>query len=856
MLRPLISLGLVFTVAAPAADIVVVPENTRIPPGETITFEFGNVPQHHTTVTLEVSARMDFRAPSGSTMFMRMKLNGRAVKAAKSRTVLRLTNRPLISPVAPNLPSTWCDGDHWRLLYAPNFEVASTRTFYIDDPYTYVLDVTDLINPASENRLEITNTASKHNRVFADGGGSIVVKTAVVHTRAGESPTMAAGADIRPVINNGQPAAGPASYRGTLHPGGGFTVTVGDTVWAFSTAMSYPNAGLNRLAPAAEADRSGQPDWRVSVEPAAGGGTVSAAGPDYTLRRTVRFTPRKVAISDTIANAHADAPLGLLVRHDLGLGDKPSAQVRIAGNPDPSIDDYHAPGNPSVHVALGDAGLGMICEDTVFRNQARLFFQSDPPRAGMRTDMLYLPPGGSYTLEWSVVPVASRDYYDFVNLVREDWGSNMTVEGPWTFFDPDTIIATPIADLRAHFDRLGINYACYCGGWVDRKHDKKRIGFGTGVMDPYWSDFRGRLRDATAKLREARAGIKVLVYYDTQRDTSDGGEERFRDSWLTGKNGGQLTTNWGGVYSLTRSVVATVDNSFGKAMLGLVDRYLDDMDVDGLYWDEMECTGYGAPLLTHNVHDGASCVLDPKTYTIAHTVGNTVLLGEAHRLAVIDRVRERGGTLMGNGPPLTRALLDRGVQRMAEVQHNDYWCYQGDLGTPLGYASWRPDFGNWIRALKMAKLLVGTRYTYEHEISPYVFPFTPIELHCGYLLGKERIITLHSGSYGWQDDTSLVVCHRFDREGKRSSGAWPTVLRGGVTKTAIELDEDEVAVLVKTPWTISGADGVTIRDVATDDRQLTCTAVGTGILELRSGNTLRAVTLRPGGVSSTVSSGD
>ena len=134
---------------------------------------------------------------------------------------------------------------------------------------------------------------------------------------------------------------------------------------------------------------------------------------------------------------------------------------------------------------------------------------------------------------------------------------------------------------------------------------------------------------------------------------------------------------------------------------------------------------------------------------------------------------------------------------MVEVQHNDYWCYQGHLDTPLGYASWRRDFGNWTRALRMGALLVGTQYTYEHEISPYVFPFTPIELHYGYLLGKERIITLHSGSYGWKDDGSLVVCHRFDKDGKRHPAEWPTVLKDGATRTEVELDEGEVAVLVR-----------------------------------------------------------
>ena len=80
----------------------------------------------------------------------------------------------------------------------------------------------------------------------------------------------------------------------------------------------------------------------------------------------------------------------------------------------------------------------------------------------------------------------------------------------------------------------------------------------------------------------------MLVYYDTQRDTSDGGHERFRDSWLTDPKGNQLSTEWSGVYSLTCSVVATLQDSFGKAMLEVVDRYIEEIETDGLYWDEME----------------------------------------------------------------------------------------------------------------------------------------------------------------------------------------------------------------------------------------------------------------------------
>lgn len=779
----------------PAGEIAVIRKETRIPLGQTRSFEFGTLPQKDTTVLLDVSSRFDAKGFGGSMYFTKLTLNGRVVNAAKSRTVSRLVNKPVVSPITANLPYTWFGNNSWRVLYAPDFEGALKMKFYAGNPYQLVLDVTDLTNPMSENRLEITNMGNGSQATAAHTKGDLVIKSLVIRTKPGASPTMAEDIADRDVINRGTPGAGPAAYKGRLLPGGGFVLSAGGQRFEFTTAVSYPNAGLNRLVPAAKPDATGQKEWKVR----ASGNRAIAGGRDYRLLRTVRFLPRRVEVADEITNLHRDQKLGLLVRHELSLKGK-TASVRLAGNPDPAINEYHSNGNPSVYVAMPKPGfgLGLIIEDDVFRNQATLFCDAEAAIAGLRTEMLCLPAGGSYTLRWSIYPVASADYFDFINLVRADWGSNYTVEGPWTFFSPDTILATPVEKIREQFQRLGIRYACYCGGWVDPKHDRKKIGFGTGVMDPYWADFRRRLREAAARIREASPGCKVLVYYDSQRDTSDGGHERFRDSWLTDVKGRHLSTEWSGIYSLTWSVVATLSNSFGRAMLDVADRYLDEIKTDGLYWDEMEATGYGAPLVTHSIPDSHSCILDRKSYTIDHEIGITTLLGEGHRMAVIDRVRAKGGTLMGNGPCATRNLLAKKPQRMVEVQHNDTWAYEGNLDSPLGYASSRMDFGNWVRAIKMATLLVGTRYNYEHEISPYIFPFTPIELHAGYLLGHERIIATHSGSYGWPGGRCLVQIRHFNKDGRLTGKDFATTV-GKEARTAVELADGEAVVLERLP---------------------------------------------------------
>ena len=371
--------------AAGAQDVKVIPEEVSIPPGETRAFEFGTLPQADTTILLEVVARLNAKSLAGSMHFMTLRLNGKEIQAAKSRTAQRLTNKPVVSPVAPGAPYTWYGGGGWRVLYAPDFEGGRKQTFYVGDPYTLVLDVTDLSNPAAENRLEITNTANASTKQWAGTEGNLVIQKVVARTQPGQSPMMAAGPNAAPVINTGQPAAGPAKYQGEGLPGGGFALPVGKRRWELASAFSYPNAGLNRLAPAAAPDTAGQPAWQPKVQRTKDGFEVLAAGPDYRLRRTVRFTPRKVEVADALTNLHADAPLGLVVRHEASLKGLAEPPVRLAGNPDPALDSYYSPSNPSVHITAADHGLGILCEDDVFRNQANLFCAADPAAAGIRT---------------------------------------------------------------------------------------------------------------------------------------------------------------------------------------------------------------------------------------------------------------------------------------------------------------------------------------------------------------------------------------------------------------------------------------------------------------------------------------
>lgn len=260
-------------------------------------------------------------------------------------------------------------------------------------------------------------------------------------------------------------------------------------------------------------------------------------------------------------------------------------------------------------------------------------------------------------------------------------------------------------------------------------------------------------------------------------------------------------------------MVATSNNSFGQAMLKVSDAYLNEVGADGLYWDEMEGIDYGEPLITYNIADGYSCELDPQTYTINREIGINTILGEEYRINVIKHLRDNGADLLGNGPIATKRILALKPQRMIEIQHNDYWHYEGNLGTPLGYASSSVGFNNWIRALNMATLLVGTKYKYDYDISAYVFPFTPIEIHPGYMLGEERIIATHSGNYGWSGAKDIVQVRYFNKDGKLIPKKCITKI-DEEARTKSEVENGEAVVLIRIPAKIKSQESLKIHSAA------------------------------------------
>lgn len=815
---------------------------------------------------LKIRARIDYaNGGAGSNTVMELLLNNQRIEATKSRGLGRLLNKNLYSHVGSTIMGNWYQEGNWRLLYQSSF--TTNATFYEGDPFTTELDVTDMLrDDGLPNQLLIQNhvcvcVTDCPIRPTNTNENIIIDKVSLDYQTDGVSSTLLLSM-LPPsmVIKDGTTQSTPAAYTLTKHQGGGFSLKVGSKNWDFTTALSFPNAGFNMLDQSETTGFGEQVDWKVNMNPL---GLIKAIGSTYRVDRTIRTFPEKVTISDTITNTQ-QIPLGLIVRNEVSLKGVENTPVRLAGSGDlvfngRSFNDYYSPGNPTVYAESTDHGIGIIAEDDVYRNQAKLYVNpgyGGTPMAGIKTEMLRLPPGESYTLVWSVYPVQGNDYFDFINLVRKNWDSNILTDGPWLWgYTGDLIYKSSpylsVLEKPAYKIKYGVH-----GSWVDfREPIPRKLAFGAAMFDDVWESYRAQVTSGNNLIREETNNrVKTLVYFDEQRDSGfksinkpcENDSDLYPDSKLTNKEGKQECEPWNnkdgiaqfepayGVVPITGTTFG--NNSFGSKMLSLPARYRSDLNADGIYIDEFEDVGYGFPRLTYNKSDNHTCLLNDSSLSIStDQVGLTQLLSKEHHEQLILAAQNFSKTpnILANGPSYVRSTMS--IQRMVEAQHNNVWPYQGNLQTPLGYMAQGTSFSDIQRLLTFGLLPVGTVSQVqkppekeEENVNDKIwlpmalmFPTTPIELHMGYIYGKERIITSHAGIYGWPKSYNLVRADYFSADGSPKMGDYSNIVEPNGVTTQVNMStatrapvqnsevtsngsyEGDMAILRKVPITVN-----------------------------------------------------
>ena len=567
--------------------------------------------------------------------------------------------------------------------------------------------------------------------------------------------------------------------------------------------------------------------------------------PEYEVFRKVVKRNGRIDIYDTFKSS-SKSLIGIRLRYDLGENEFP--QIYLGGDPDPWKTASHGGENPSVFFSAPaeDYGLGFLAQDDVFQVQNIKYVKEK--RAGFGSDHFALSPGESRTVEWSVYPMGTANYFDFVNVVRRDWENNFRIDGGFHLSLAITLNSWNKESFRKFHADAGLMTGFNSfGPPVWRSMGGKWKGWQSVLQGPGMFDEKLRAIDASGRkviaetaeyrnfvkktLRAAKfysPEVKRLMYIHNQWSVAvDEEEAKYADCKLTDKNGKQLSL------SLYRFYVPTENNYFGKKNFDYLVRLFDEFDLDGVYHDEFSHT---ASRITYSMWDGVSVELDERNQ-VRCKIGYVPLLKLGLSLKVMDYViNKKGKVFVANGSPSCRSARKFKVPRFEETYSQDA-IYGSHLYTPIQlgdqcvYATTPEDNAADIRnALRNGALY----YHYNNQaacptITAKMYPFTPIAIYNGTLIGEERILSIQSGEFFRPNDDSLGVLHLFNERGKEvQENCGKFISNGKNTVFSIKLKPDYCFSLVKIPVQAKLPAGVELNDISWENGVFMANASGKG----------------------------
>lgn len=739
----------------------------EVPVGEKreIPFTAPSVPPGKELV-LTFQARLDSSRPAGYTRGMRLTVNGQTLDGGRLvnwEGAEPRVNGELMSPAA---------GDTLNVPYSPDFDSPNQHPSYAlrSGPKLcrYELRITDLVRHGG-NQLIL------HNAAAAELKKTLVVADVRWQIREPVAPRPKHPAPTGPLPVVHPAAQHKVDYQLTRLEDGTVEIAIGGATFRVDAEFSTP-----------------EPAW------------VRGSNKYFDHQQEIQPCDAWILVRDRFTNRTSE-DLPLMHRHRVS-GRSPWKQVYLAGlSPASLVSTASEPANPTAFGAAETAGLGVLPLDDVFLVHATSF--STENQVGLADNQLVLKPGVSYTAQWAILPVASGDYFAFVNAVRRLREVNFTLDGSFAFLRADPRLGATKWSDRECADFIRFKHAQFVCSGISWPRHHGRYPHGTCFQQMDWTATKQQI----ARLRQLAPQAKHLKYYHCFIDTLDEACERYADARLLRSDG--THADYGQPYD--RLYVPTAENTFGRDVARNVELILgpqpDGIGCDGVYWDEFEYSRYqyayhladreraGLPW------DGVSADIDPKTLRIARRKSSVELISQPFRLALARSILARG-PLVANGQPHTRTMLQLHFPRFVETGSISR-CSRAQLYSPIALGdhlterSERDAYRVMLRALDFGCLYywyndLTVVPTHPH-LTSYMFPSTPVELGEGYLIAKERIVTNRSGWFGWGDSASHEV-HVFDDQGREvPKFQAPTVVHKEMTFTELRLPEDYSAAIVR-----------------------------------------------------------
>ncbi len=730
-------------------------DNLRLAPGKnsTIRFSLAAIPPKLDAV-LVLHARLDTPRVAGYTPALSLTVNGRQLVAE------HLIGRPRRALARNGRMSTLVAGPRFTTFYAPDFDSPDRHPSYSllekIKACEFRFRVTELLE-SGENVLEVSN------RVDSRVDKELVVGDVRIEFRK-LSPSDVAR----------RPA--PQGPLATFEPQTKFSPNYKVAAESRSGALRISVGGTRYVV----ASRFSTPD----------GKWVSSSNRFFRHERRVRQLAEAIVVEDSLTNLTGEN-LALMQRHEV-TSQASFTRVHLAGIDRPTRQGLATePANPTSFAATDDSGIGLIALNDVMRIHCESF--AEEARVGIGDFSLALPPGGHYTAKWAIIPTVRPDYWEFINAARRLVGANFLIDGGFCF-----LRASPLTErwddkqTRDFLVFKDVRYACAA---IGRYQGRYAHGTAFALVDhePYVRAFERR--------RRLVPGVKNLVYFHCFLDVLDQSPRRFADARVLLANGEQA--DYGREHQ--RLFFPRSDNSYGPEIGKNIDLILEKIGADGVYWDEHEYSAkryhYGEPW------DGVSCDIDRKRMTIVRLKSSVPLITQSWRVALAKQILSRG-PLIGNGVPFTKSMAELQFPCFVETGSITN-CTRAHLYSPIALGDHLTEFSE-VDAyhVMLAALDFGCLYHWyndmtvtptHHHLTRYMYPITPLEIHRGYVIGRERIITKRSGLFGWGDASRHEV-HLFDERGREVDGGGgrvSTSSQSGRTLSEIRLPESWSAAIVR-----------------------------------------------------------
>ncbi len=699
----------------------------------------------------------------------------------------------------------------WNLLHADQFEMTPELQLQLpfERPFDFELDVTGLL----QNGRNVL-----HLIPFPPAGGGqdyytielqgICLQTrdraALPQNRGVPSGTVPVGTlpDYQPM------PLPPTGFKFSMDRFGGMEIRVNEQTYLLQSLWYWPGKGINVLG-RGRGD-SAEETWLPTVEyPDGETVKVSAAGKHYKLERTIKIHLTHLDVFDHFSNLQQE--ITPVVGRNIILGGKTLSTVYAGGVPrnTPEGSKGFEPQNPSIFVAEDNAGLGLMAREDWMRSMVNMFWdrQRKDVHAGFEIWHHVLPPGGSATLHWTIVPTASSDYWEFVNRMRRILETNFTIPGLAVFASTrHPLLRMSDQEIRSYVKNRGIQFFLTDSY---RKPDPASPGrllavMGTDALNDAAAPSREEFRQFVERIKRAVPEVKVLIYFHSALCSDADAFVKYE--------GCRALSNGQGISSYAGCILLfpTLTNRYGQDLRKVVELATGEIGADGLYWDEM-CTGHVGEA---DEWCGRFAIVSRDTLQVREVHSFTPLLLDPWVEKMVRDLQQQGKWVIANTNPTTETMTRLHFPRFVEYNNYDS-CAQGQLYTPITVTQAE-------RSNSPENILAQAREYLEHgsltyELAPYnqgpaasiaidfdnllknLYPFTPVFIRPGVMIAEERILISRSGKFGWGDGTLPAEVKIFNERGRPVDGsAWISQdAATGLTK--VRLPAAYTGVLLRNP---------------------------------------------------------